>query len=357
MRSVTLVIDWGDTLMVNDPTQHGPMAGWSEVAAIVGAESALNNLKKNYRLVLATNASESRSHQVRMALARVGLEGYFHAVFTAAELGARKPEPAFFAAIQSVLGSASCEMLMIGDDYHGDILGAKNAGWRAAWFNPRQLASPGLLPQQDYDLSHWSLLEGLLDSQSVPGYTQCLGWLLSQPSSANLLSHVHAVAAAAYQLALWLRAASVPVDPILAHRGGLLHDLAKLKSLQRPPDQRLGHAEFASMILKDMGEPILAEIARRHPLFCLNQPALAPRSWEEKLVYFSDKLVEGSRLAGLEDRIVSLRQRYPHDDARIAAMSPGLVALQAEICAAMVIPAPELVPRLKTAFQGQEYNA
>jgi HAD superfamily hydrolase (TIGR01509 family) len=348
----TLVCDWGDTLMVNFTAQRGPMAAWSEVAAVAGAAAALNELQKKYRLVLATNAAESRSAQVRQALARVGLDGYFSAVFTAAELGSRKPEPAFFRSIQSVLGLESRDLLMLGDDYAIDVLGAKQAGWRAVWFNPRQSAAPGLLPQQDLDLTHWSHLPDLLASPVLPDYAQCISWILSQPASPNLLAHVQAVAAAAYQLALWLRAQGLNVDPILAHRGGLLHDLAKLKAIQRASEQRIGHAELAAMILRDLQQPVLAEIARRHPLFTLRQPEDAPRTWEEKLVYFADKIVEGAHVAGLEERIASLRRRYPADDARIAAMTPALIDLQAEICAAAGIPPADLAPRLKSAFQG-----
>jgi putative hydrolase of the HAD superfamily len=288
---------------------------------------------------------------VRQALARVGLDGFFSAVFTAAELGARKPEPDFFASIQSVLGLEARDLFMIGDDYAVDVLGAKLAGWRAAWYNPRQSAAPGLLPQQDVEMVHWSQLADMLDRPKNPGYTQCIAWILSQPASPNLLAHVHAVAAAAYQLALWLRANGLSVDPILTHRGGLLHDLAKLETLRRAPAQRVGHAELAAMILHDLQQPALAEIARRHPLFTLRHPDLAPRTWEEKLVYFTDKLVEGSRIAGLEERVLSLRRRYPDDDAHIAAMTPALIDLQAEICAAAGISPELLASRLKSAFQ------
>lgn len=350
MTVSTLIFDWGDTLMINYPGQAGPMADWPQVSAVEGVEDALEKLRDNYQLVLATNAPDSRSHQVRKALARVGLDGYFNAIFTAAELGARKPHQAFFQAVQSVLGKPAGQLLMLGDDYRVDILGAKSAGWQAAWYNPRSQAAPGLLPLHDVDLISWECLKPALEAPPLPGYAQCIAWLLSRPFSANLLAHVHAVASAAYLLALWLRSAGLPVCPLLTHRGGLLHDLAKLEALQRPAEHRIGHGELAARILTDIGQPALAEIARRHPLFAIDRPDTAPRTWEQKLVYLADKLVEGSRLEGLEERVDSLRRRYPLDDSRIAATLPALLAMRDEICAAAGLSTAEFEGQLKSAF-------
>lgn len=327
------------------------MATWPQVAATAGAHAMLAALSKRFRLVVATNATDSRAAQVRAALARVQMGEYFSAIFTAAELGSRKPEPLFFFNLQSVLGASPDNLLMVGDDYRVDILGAKIAGWHAAWYNPRSIIAPALLPMQDAEFDHWDDFAGLLDRPLIPGYAQCRTWILAQPVSANLLAHVHAVASAAYVLAHWLRAAGHPVDPILAHRGGLLHDIGKIKAIQHPAEQHVSHAELAALILADLNQPVLAEIARRHPLFALRQPDSTPRSWEEKLVYFADKLVEGGRVAGIETRIASLRKRIPHDEEQIASLTPALLALQEEFSLAAGIPSHELIARLKTAFQ------
>jgi len=345
-----LVFDWGDTLMVNDPAQKGPMMNWPELAAVEGAAEALSALQSRCRLVVATNAVDSRSREVRAALARVGLNQYFQAVFTSGELGHRKPDPTFFKAVQSVLGVDPGQALMVGDDYRADILGAHRAGWRTLWFNPANRAAPGLLPLHDAEVTRLAGLPALLERPFLPGYPTCLAWMQEQALPHNLVAHVHGVAAAAYQMALWLRAAGHHLDPLLAQRGALLHDLAKLKAMERPPEQRIGHAELAARMLEDRGEKLLAECARRHPLFAILQPEQAPRSWEEKLVYFADKLVEGARMAGLDERIASLRQRYPNDAEKIAEMAPALYALQDELCAALGFPASELIPRLKKAL-------
>jgi putative hydrolase of the HAD superfamily len=345
-HSTTLVIDWGDTLMRVFPQSTGPMSTWPEVEALPGTAQALAELKDSHKLVVATNAVDSHSRQVRQALTRAGLDHFFSAVFTTHELGARKPALAFFRALQSLLHQEPRELVMVGDSYRDDILGAQLAGWTTVWFNPSKKASTGLLPLQDLEVTRWQDLPSALASPRLPGYSTCLTWLQEQEIPYNLLDHVQGVAAAAYQLAVWLRAAGQTVDPLLAHRGGLLHDLAKLKA----GDRRISHGELAGLMLKDRGYPQLAEIAHRHMLFSLIEPDTQPQTWEEKLVYFADKLIERGCLASLEERITGLRQRYPQDSQQINAILPVLQVLEEEICAAAGFPPSELIQRLKASF-------
>lgn len=141
-----IVFDWGDTVMRVFPEYKGPMAHWPRVEAVPGVEEALRALYPHYRLALATNAAESGGALVRAALRRVGLERYFEAVFTARELGVCKPGSAFFQALLREVGCVPPEAVMVGDDYRNDVIGAKRAGLRTVWFNPRasycQLAHP-----------------------------------------------------------------------------------------------------------------------------------------------------------------------------------------------------------------------
>ncbi len=146
-------------------------------------------------------------------------------------------------------------------------------------------------------------------------------------------------------MALWLRASGQTVDPILTHRGGLLHDLGKIKTLRGQSDG-LSHGEYGAQLLDEWGFPNLAEIARRHMLFTINDPLTTPRTIEEKLVYFCDKIVEGSRIVPLKERIHRLSLRYAQNEAKIIVCLPPLQAMQTELCAAMNIPDEDLIPRL-----------
>ena len=129
-----IVFDGGDTLIKVKPAYQGPMALWPELEAVDGVKEMLAALAGRYRLVVGSNASDSDAGLIRKAMARLGLDSSFSAYYTPAELGgARKPQKAFFQALEHKLGLPGSELVMVGDSYEVDIFGAVLAGWRAVW--------------------------------------------------------------------------------------------------------------------------------------------------------------------------------------------------------------------------------
>src|SRR5512138_3273804 len=92
----TLVFDLGDTLIAVDPKSTGPISSRPELHPIPGIRSALSALKGSFRLAIASNIGDSMPSQVQKALERAGLEGFFDQIFTSAEIGLEKPDPAYF---------------------------------------------------------------------------------------------------------------------------------------------------------------------------------------------------------------------------------------------------------------------
>jgi putative hydrolase of the HAD superfamily len=345
----TLAFDWGGTLMLEDSRFNSAMVDWPEVAAVDGIREALQALKGHYRMVVVTNATESNAALARAALARVGLDSFFSDIFTFNEVKARKPDPRFFRGVESALGTAPHHMAMVGDYFWADVVGACQAGWRAMWFNPQGEACPGLIPPHSAELVHMADLPAALNHPLLPDLQTCHLWCLEQGFSFAAWQHVSLVAAIAYQLAVWLRARGHAVDPILAQRGGLLHDLAKI-SAQRIATSA-SHGEVGASLLRERGQPDLAEIARRH-MIRLSDADSSPRTWEEKLVHFADRLAEGSRLVSLDERLRALCERYPPNAASIHQQQAPEEALQAEICQAAGIAPENLFTALQTALKG-----
>jgi hypothetical protein len=85
-------------------------------------------------------------------------------------------------------------------------------------------------------------------------------------------------------------------------------------------------------------------------LFSLTDPDTQPLTWEQKLVYFADKIIEADRPASIAERAVGLCRRYPESCDQIKKTLPALFAMQEELCAAAVIPASDLIQRLREAF-------
>ena len=140
-------LDWGNTLMVDNGMREGPMKDWEKVEVEAGAQEALLRLRARYRLVVATNAADSPGSDVRLALARVGLDEYVDDVISSADVGDHKPNYAFYRAALLREGDRGLPLdprraVMVGDGTTNDISGAQRAGIRTIWYNPTKRRFP-----------------------------------------------------------------------------------------------------------------------------------------------------------------------------------------------------------------------
>ncbi len=341
----TLVFDWGNTVMVDLPQHHGKMKDWPHVQALDGVELTLSELSNDYKIVLATNAEDSNTTDIREALDRVNLGKYLTQIFSYHDLRVKKPEVVFFHKIQEMLSCNGSEIVMIGDNYQQDIIGAKQAGWRTIWFNANKRIAPAHLPLHDLEVKHLSEISDALKKPFYPDVQTCLNWYIESGVTHTLLAHVNNVAAISYQVALWFAEKGFPVNPILAHRGGLLHDLAKLKD-----ESKKNHAELAAEILITKNQIELSEIARRHLIGNLLSEENRPQTWEQKIVNYADKLSEGSSIVSLDERLLALQQRYPNYSEKIKKNTPLIKDLENEILEPLGLTPPEFLMKLRSVL-------
>ena len=125
-----------------------------------GAEEAVENLSKKYRLFLASNGTASVQHG-RMTSAN--LYRFFEKVFVSQEIGHNKPSKAYFDGCFALIPDFDPEKaIIVGDSLTSDILGGINAGIRTCWVNPGHLpAREDIRP--DYEIEALSQLEALLE--------------------------------------------------------------------------------------------------------------------------------------------------------------------------------------------------
>jgi FMN phosphatase YigB (HAD superfamily) len=141
-----LLFDWGNTVMI-DFNLPGPMFEWPKVSWVAGAEESLKALSLSYPCYIATNAGQSDSTAVIKGLKRVGADKYFSGVFASADIGYEKPDIRFFQEIIHKLEIPASEIVMIGDNYVKDIIGARNCGMKAVFYNHSR--KPGDYPDAD----------------------------------------------------------------------------------------------------------------------------------------------------------------------------------------------------------------
>ncbi len=130
---------------------------------IDGAEQLLEDLYGRYDLYIVSNGYE-KTQRGRLASARA--ERYFKDVFISQQIGADKPDPAFFAACFSRIPNfCREETVIVGDSLTSDILGGIRAGIKTVWFRHRDAQHPidGITP--DCEIHHLSELLPWLEGQ------------------------------------------------------------------------------------------------------------------------------------------------------------------------------------------------
>lgn len=341
----TIIFDWGNTLMQVNPANPGKMKDWDEVAAIDGAKSLLAHVSQRFNVVLATNARDSTIEDVEEALVRVSLDKYINRIFLSSSMHTEKSNPDFYRRICAALDLPANRCLMVGDDYQNDILPANLAGLFTVWLNPKHSLATAQLPLHDLEISGLRELEDSLSENLLPSYQQCLFWYLQHGATNTLWAHVNVVASASYQVSSWFAQQGISISPLVAHRGGLLHDLAKLREL---PGEN--HAVSAARLLNQYGQPVLAQIALRHLIGKIGDSSERPLTWEEKIVNYCDKLTEGSQLVSLDQRLEALQTRYPEFAGKIRQNTPLVKALENEITRVLGLSSTDFLTKLRTAL-------
>ena len=125
-----------------------------------GAEEAVMELSKKYRLFLASNGTAS-VQKGRMTSAN--LYRWFEKVFVSQEIGHNKPSVEYFnACFAQIPGFDKNKCLMVGDSLSSDIQGGINAGIRTVWVNPNHADCGEICP--DYEIEALADLPRLLDT-------------------------------------------------------------------------------------------------------------------------------------------------------------------------------------------------
>ena len=117
------------------PKFGGPMANWPQLETMPSAQKTLSSLRADWIIALATNAEDSTEDEIRRALAKVKLDKIIERVYCFRKIGHKKPSRAFFEFILNDLGVSSSSVVMVGDNYEFDVIGATRSGIRAVWFN------------------------------------------------------------------------------------------------------------------------------------------------------------------------------------------------------------------------------
>ena len=123
--------------MIDDPASTTSMLEWEVVQRVPGIEEVLALLRTNGKtIVLATSAAVSDEEQIRLALARVGLDSFFDKIYCFKNTGLSKGQE-FYEYLLKDMQLLASQALMVGDSFEKDVLSANQAGIAAVWFNEK----------------------------------------------------------------------------------------------------------------------------------------------------------------------------------------------------------------------------
>lgn len=108
-------------------------AGSDSRSLCVELQKGLAQLADEGLLIFLATNNDSRIHQLVKELLPAD---FFDGVFTAGELGWKKPSPRFFKSIEDRIRLSANEILHVGNDITLDVQAAEEAGWRALHFSP-----------------------------------------------------------------------------------------------------------------------------------------------------------------------------------------------------------------------------
>ncbi|OGG08585.1 hypothetical protein A2154_00550 [Candidatus Gottesmanbacteria bacterium RBG_16_43_7] len=139
----------------------------------------------------------------------------------------------------------------------------------------------------------------------------------------------------------------VNINRKVLQAAALLHDIDK--NIPKLPDEK--HPDAGVRILKEEGMAEVAELIKIHPLHMIADPVAAPKSWEEKILFLSDKMVKYD-IIGVDDRFrLWFAEQMPQDAREVLDLTYSLVKnLESEICDTIGLTPKELVKNIKSRY-------
>jgi 5'-deoxynucleotidase YfbR-like HD superfamily hydrolase len=158
-----------------------------------------------------------------------------------------------------------------------------------------------------------------------------------------LETHSRVVGAIAEALVAARRTGAAQIDEEVVVLAAYLHDIGRSPLLAG--DGR-DHNVLSGLVLAAEGLERCAELARRHAIYTVLDPELAPRTAEEKLVYVADRR-GGQSVESLEERARDTARRNPKYAAEIERAIPLAKSIERDVFADVPFGPMELAEKVR----------
>ena len=168
----------------------------------------------------------------------------------------------------------------------------------------------------------------------IPSKKKCYELFSKYKTPIHIIKHSEAVNKVAVIIAEKLKEKGINVDVDAVDRASLLHDFARVVDFKntefekntekqkfyeelRTRFKNMHHADAGCKILVKEGYPEIGKIVSKHKFIVIGTEE-EPKTWEEKIVYYVDK-------RAIDDKIVSLKERFDDLDKRYGSGKAGLI--------------------------------
>jgi len=136
----------------------------------------------------------------------------------------------------------------------------------------------------------------------IPTKEECLRLLKKNKVRDNIIAHTKKVCEFSLKVCSVLEERGIKVNRDLVAAAALLHDIKKLE----PGEHEIKGAKY----IESLGYPEVGILIKKHGLRCLFYREFIPRTWEEKIIFYSDKRVKHDKIVSVDDRFEDIKQRY-----------------------------------------------
>ena len=136
----------------------------------------------------------------------------------------------------------------------------------------------------------------------IPTRDECMKLLKANNVPANIIAHTQAVCDFSMKVCDILEKRNIKINKELVAAAALLHDIKKLE----PGEHEIEGAKYISTL----GYPEVGILIKKHGLKHCHLEEFHPITWEEKIIFYSDKRVKNDKVISVDDRFEYIKQRY-----------------------------------------------
>ena len=133
-------------------------------AAVRHAIPVVSYLARKFQLGVISNGLPDVQYQ---KLETLGIKHLFDCIILSEEIGIRKPDSRIFWKAATLLNRLTENCIHIGDEYSSDVIGAKHAGMKACWYNPRGECVSQREVEPDFEIGSLDELLTVLGQQGM----------------------------------------------------------------------------------------------------------------------------------------------------------------------------------------------